>query len=459
MRVTLQNIGQVKNAEIDLNKDLIIFCGGNNTGKTYTAYSIYGLLKFADTFADSHGLAEVTDKLGDLFNVGAIELDIHDILSKKLYAMLDAFGASYKEHLPTVFASSDDFFKDSFVKVQIDIDKSMSTFFPAEVSKKLRFGKNIGVDFIKKTDSYMLNIVLSKEGEKQDFPTELILQIVNSTVVAIICEFLFNNTHIAPAERVATNIFSRELSEKRNGLIDRLLMHENSKTKEVLEFTDFLEKRTSRYSLPIKDSLEFSEKLDVLQKQKGNFWSLGEQIEKAILKGKMKVSKTGEVLFSPEKTELSLGIHLTASVVKSLANVVFYCKYIAKPNDLLIIDEPELNLHPDNQRQMARVIAQMVNAGIKVMISTHSDYIIRELNNLMMLNTKGADKEVTKLMKKYGYKKEHLLDYNKVGAYLFTTDVKALEVGATGFEVKTIDDEINQLNEASEEIYLTLHDN
>jgi predicted ATPase len=132
---------------------------------------------------------------------------------------------------------------------------------------------------------------------------------------------------------------------------------------------------------------------------------------------------------------------------------------LAKPNDFLIIDEPELNLHPDNQRKIARVLAQMVNAGIKVMISTHSDYVIRELNNLMMLHTKDNEKQVNQLMKKYGYQKDQILDHNKVGAYLFTSEVKALEITNTGFEVKTIDDEINQLNNSANDIFFTLHDN
>ena len=71
----------------------------------------------------------------------------------------------------------------------------------------------------------------------------------------------------------------------------------------------------------------------------------------------------------------------------------------------LIIDEPELNLHPQNQRKVARLLARIVRAGIKVMISTHSDHIVRELNNLIMLS---ADKDGA-LRKKHGYDEEETL--------------------------------------------------
>ena len=46
---------------------------------------------------------------------------------------------------------------------------------------------------------------------------------------------------------------------------------------------------------------------------------------------------------------------------------------------MLFIDEPELNLHPGNQRRIARLFARLSKLGIKVFITTHSDYIIKEL--------------------------------------------------------------------------------
>ena len=75
----------------------------------------------------------------------------------------------------------------------------------------------------------------------------------------------------------------------------------------------------------------------------------------------------------------------SSSAVRSLLDIGFYLEHIAKKGDLLIIDEPELNLHPENQRCIARLLAKLVNYGIKVFITTHSDYIVKELNTLIML--------------------------------------------------------------------------
>ena len=45
MKIKLQNLGVVKEANIDLCKRLNLFCGPNSTGKTYVAYVIYGVTK------------------------------------------------------------------------------------------------------------------------------------------------------------------------------------------------------------------------------------------------------------------------------------------------------------------------------------------------------------------------------------------------------------------------------
>jgi predicted ATPase len=114
---------------------------------------------------------------------------------------------------------------------------------------------------------------------------------------------------------------------------------------------------------------------------------------------------------------LYLEVHLTASLVKCLSNIVFYLHHLAKPNDWIVIDEPELNLHPDNQRLIARFFGRLINEGFKVMISTHSDYIVREINNLIMLSKE--DKETASLIRKYGYSRNQVIKPGRVKALLF----------------------------------------
>ena len=46
---------------------------------------------------------------------------------------------------------------------------------------------------------------------------------------------------------------------------------------------------------------------------------------------------------------------------------------------LLVLDEPEIHLHPKWQLKMAEVIVQLCKSGIKVLVNSHSPYMIEAL--------------------------------------------------------------------------------
>ena len=123
-----------------------------------------------------------------------------------------------------------------------------------------------------------------------------------------------------------------------------------------------------------------------------------------------------------------------------------------------MIDEPELNLHPDNQRQVARILAQLVNAGLKVIVSTNSDYFVRELNNLIMLKKDFVG--ATDLQKKYDYQDNELLAIRHVSAYLFDNKkiIPMIMDEEEGVIAETFDTVINDLNKSSNEIYYAMQD-
>ncbi|MDD4915157.1 MAG: AAA family ATPase [Methylococcales bacterium] len=43
MKIQFENLGCIEQGSVELN-DLTIFCGKNNTGKTYVMYTLYGFL-------------------------------------------------------------------------------------------------------------------------------------------------------------------------------------------------------------------------------------------------------------------------------------------------------------------------------------------------------------------------------------------------------------------------------
>ena len=148
-----------------------------------------------------------------------------------------------------------------------------------------------------------------------------------------------------------------------------------------------------------------------------------------------------------------MGLHMTSSAVKSLFGLWFYLEHQAAAGSVLMIDEPELNIHPANQRQLARLLARLVNAGLFVVISTHSDYIVREFNSLIMLNQPAGKS----LRRKHRYRDDEILDPDMIGAYLFDeetiTEFKITQ--EDGIHATTFDEVITLMNTVNNDIYFS----
>ena len=72
-----------------------------------------------------------------------------------------------------------------------------------------------------------------------------------------------------------------------------------------------------------------------------------------------------------------------SSLVRSLGGFDAYLRLFAAPGDLIMIDEPEMNAHPDAQLVLAEILGLLVNSSVNVILTTHSPYIIDHINNLL----------------------------------------------------------------------------
>ena len=169
-------------------------------------------------------------------------------------------------------------------------------------------------------------------------------------------------------------------------------------------------------------------------------------IENHVLRGAIDLESPGglpypEIVYEPRSGELPTGtftLDHTSSMVSELAPLILFLKYLVTDDDLLILEEPESHLHPGAQRQMARGIARLVNAGLKVIITTHSDMFVAQINNLLRLSHASE-----RWVREHSFQPEDCLRQDQVGAFLFHYDegmggstIDALEVDPeTGIEV------------------------
>ncbi len=125
-------------------------------------------------------------------------------------------------------------------------------------------------------------------------------------------------------------------------------------------------------------------------------------LESNVLDGQiiMKPSPTGypEFLYRPRGMDEDIRLTRSSSMVSELAPLVLFIRGLVRPGDTLIIEEPEAHLHPAAQTQMAATLARLVRAGVRVLVTTHSDFMLQEIGNLMrvgILKEKDALKKET----------------------------------------------------------------
>ena len=90
-----------------------------------------------------------------------------------------------------------------------------------------------------------------------------------------------------------------------------------------------------------------------------------------------------EFVYRPHETRKDIRLTQASSMVSELAPVVLFLRGAIDRGDMLIIEEPEAHLHPAAQTQMAVTLARMVRAGVRVVVTTHSDWLLKEIGNLM----------------------------------------------------------------------------
>jgi len=447
VKFKLENIGLIEKTEILLN-DFTLICGQNNTGKTYITYSIYGFLHSWNNLIDFD-----IDKsiFSELEENGFCSIDL-TMYENKLEKILSELSLQYTDKLSSIFSVDDDWFKNSKFEVIVN---TLGLDLKTEIENTFSSSKKDMFQMKKAKGSAFLEISTLSSNTKKQIPHFILEDGINRTLGDIFFKQYFKNPFIITSERTGISLFYKELDINKNVMVEHIT---NNKSKDINPFQLFQDS-ISRYAMPIRHNIDYTRDLgDGICKKKsflhGDKEILGYFAD--ILQGTYKVINQ-EVFFVTKKNKKQIPMYFSSSATKSLIELFFYIQHSAQKGDLLIIDEPELNLHPDNHIKMARLLAHLLNKGINVFITTHSDYLIKEINNLIRLNHKITDKE--KILKKYKYKEHDILDFNKISAYINDFgDVKQVQINDMGMEIKTFDSTISGLANAMDDIYFNIEE-
>lgn len=460
MILHFEHLGAIKQMSIDLSKPMILMCGPNGTGKTYASYVLYAFLSsnYGASILDVNNVKiPLVQSISAFVNDSSKESGVahFEITKQDIQIWISNFCECIKSNIGDVFGVGDDLCKKLFSKFTISCDFTDADFentLNSSLSLKLGMGDKVLMTISKKKCSNIIEVETSLSNKDNALFQLNMISILNRAMR--ILTFGDNRTaRMLTVERNSIYTFKTELSLSRNELIDRIQQGASK-----VDFMDMLSDTSRRYPLAIKESLRIANDLETVQKQTSYFSQIALEIERDLLNGDVSMTKAGDVEFhasSMPKTR-KLPFHLSSSIVKTMASFVVYLRHLARKGDTLIIDEPEMNFHPDVQVVLARIFAKLANNGLKVVISTHSDYIIREINNMIMVgtlwdkNVSGDDLQ--------GYSSDYMIHASEL-CVLFLHAMskgvvsKELPISEFGFEVSTIDETIMEQSSRSERLY------
>lgn len=144
-------------------------------------------------------------------------------------------------------------------------------------------------------------------------------------------------------------------------------------------FTEDLEAKTGLFE-------RFIRKISVLRRAP-EFEQATDEVVKLlfqeIIHGRIIVKDDGYYHLSEDGVELP--ISAAASSIREISPLSLIINRLEVSKTALLFEEPEAHLHPTLQRKMADLLMLLAERGMYMQITTHSDHLLRRINELMML--------------------------------------------------------------------------
>jgi len=98
----------------------------------------------------------------------------------------------------------------------------------------------------------------------------------------------------------------------------------------------------------------------------------------SLMGGEFKKDEMGHYYFDKQGQRIELVNTATGIKYFGIFQVLSQNNWL-KSDTVLVLDEPEVHLHPKWQLEMAKIIVELVKNGVKVLVNSHSPYMIEAL--------------------------------------------------------------------------------
>ncbi len=425
IQISVQNFGPVAKADIDL-RPLTVFVGESNTGKTYLSALIYLLHQNFEGFSRLPWAVHVPLFLEAIYHsqdsssstLAVLRAEILEALRKRTFKLSD---------LPQAVQ---DWLQHRLRDSEVLENRLKRCFDLGNVSKLVRFSNGarseLKVSLEVREDNQTrwhfdlqdagsgLNVGGHINGETSFSPED----------TAVLREiFDVNNPRAFLGRKLEAAYYlpaARSGIMQSHGVIASSLI-ENATRLGLERFPAI-----PAFSGMIADFLKLIVSYDERRGSSYEMRRIAKALENEVLQGEIEVIRPvpegyPEFLYRPKKTTETLRLSQSSSMVSELAPLVLFLRGIVNPGDLLIIEEPESHLHPGAQTAIARTLARLVREGVRLVITTHSDWLLQQLGNLIREGEANKQKNRTPTSDNWLVKEE-------VGTWWFHRDKPVEEI-------------------------------
>lgn len=403
MRLEIENIGMISKAEIDLKK-ISVIAGENDTGKSTVGKVLYSIVyginvspkAYGDTIQNNvqslidiikkklyNSTPEITFEEFEKGTYFESERDKIDAIIKPLSGMLksgiflflrseetDTFKEIFKEYIETVENNLKMAGKIDFVKDDLEKLKDYGNF-------------EIKDDFIEKAGIKSTLLLEFKEQIRSLFANKA-GQIRFYQERNKVLDLYINKHNKFKWNSKLKKIYSKDVTYIESPFIF-LKLNDGDEEKRIL-------KKLRGVTEFCNHTDNLVEKLNSLKKHKYTKFFINE-IENEILenidsKKMLENCINGEIKYSEDdedfvfiKNSKKIAIENVATGIKTLGLIGLVLKAgCLKDNNILILDEPEVHLHPKWQIKYAKSIVELArNLNIRILITSHSPYFIEAI--------------------------------------------------------------------------------
>lgn len=445
MKLEFENFGQISRGEIEIG-DLTIICGPNSSGKTYASYAIHSFLRNFQQLARAQVPLE---KFAELEKDGTADFDLKPYFNQRQGGFRRA-SERFLQNINSYYSVAPGFFEGAKLLVTPPAGMSIEG-----MRRASAIFSEAGLRGFKERGSEKL--VVSTDSKESQVPGSYARNVIGTWLARASIGYSVPTPFAITSERTGVSLFYRDLDVSRNQLFEQL----SQQSGKDIDFFQLAFATSSRYALPIKENIDTVRGFETIAKSQSMFDS--EEDKFGV------IAKMDELLcggFSSEANQLTyafkvkgvrkkkkIPIHAASSAVKSLFLLNTFVRFVAQPGSALIFDEPELNLHPSNQRKIAALIVRLVNSGVKVVITTHSDFVVREISSRIALFAKSGS--AAEFVKANNLEKYDLIDPKKVRAFSTSGNIiSPVPVTGSGIEMGTLNDAIGASNDFFEDALL-----